>query len=175
LSAGALDGAFFNVDGELVEIRDDLFERSFGNETEVAGAGGGVMGARAELVAAVMEVDADFAECEGLATVEGDDFHIENLRVKVSGDVETGYGEHEMVERGDGKGHAGIMDLRRESWLVGGQAVGHSGAISGADGNTGCDREQYQGKAESTVSAVSLRCQDRKREMWSTRVFVGCG
>ena len=57
------------------------------------------------LMSALLKFDHLLAEGKSLSSIHGEQFHAEDLRVKVNGVVDVGDGEDEVVERIHGYGH----------------------------------------------------------------------
>jgi hypothetical protein len=103
--ANAFDRPFLDVNAEGGEVFDDFFDGVEGDEAEVGGAGCGVRSLGVEFVAALVEVDLLIAELEGLAAVEGDYVHAEDLGVEVDACVYFRHGEDYVVDLFDGECH----------------------------------------------------------------------
>jgi hypothetical protein len=122
-SSVTLDRTGFDVNSQLSDVADDFVERSGGDEAEIGGAGCGVGGVWPDLVAALVELDGLRAKGEGLAAVQGYGVHAQDFGVEVDSGVNIGYGENEVVELIQGKGHvegiilAGILRPNSEAAL----------------------------------------------------------
>src|ERR1700722_6091207 len=81
---------------------DHLGDRRLGDEAEIAGAGGRLVGDEAGGVVGRVQVDLLLAEFEGGGPFpETNALHAEHLRVEVAGLGDVGDGQYEVVEAGD--------------------------------------------------------------------------
>src|SRR5579872_5083305 len=111
----ALDRPDFDRDAAATEMLDHLRHRSFGDETEVAGAGRRLLGLGLELMAGAVKVDLLVAEAQRLAPLaERLDRQAEHGRIEGASALDIGDCQNEMVEALDDD-HRAASALNRSS------------------------------------------------------------